>query len=121
MTSVDTLLTCNDPPHPAQIAAVQGVLDEKSIALSALKAQIAALESKPEDLRQNRETLISEIGKFGAILSPIRHLPPEIVGEIFLYFAPALHIGASGCPWKLAHICRLWRVIALSLGRLWSV
>ncbi|KAJ7269522.1 hypothetical protein C8J57DRAFT_1322210 [Mycena rebaudengoi] len=121
MTSMNTLLTCNDPPHPAQITVVQGILDEKSIALSALKAQIAALESKLEDLRQNRETLISEIWKFEAILSPIRHLPSEIVGEIFLYFAPALHIGASSCPWKLAHICRLWRVIALSLGRLWSV
>ncbi|KAJ7269523.1 hypothetical protein C8J57DRAFT_1322216 [Mycena rebaudengoi] len=121
MTSVDILLTCNDPPHPAQIATVQGILDEKSIALSGLKAQIAALESKLEDLRQNHEMLISEIGKFEAILSPIRRLPPEIVGEIFIYFAPALHIKASSCPWKLAHICRLWRVIALSLGRLWSV
>ncbi|KAJ7269538.1 hypothetical protein C8J57DRAFT_1130567, partial [Mycena rebaudengoi] len=117
-------LACNDPPHPAQIAAVQGILNEKSLALSALEAQIVALESKLEDLRQNRETLSSEILEFGAILAPIRRLPPEIVGEIFLYFAPASpaqHIRLGSCPWKLGHICRLWRVIALSLGRLWSV
>ncbi|KAJ7269524.1 hypothetical protein C8J57DRAFT_1322220 [Mycena rebaudengoi] len=124
MISVDILLTCNDPPDPAQTVAVQGILNEKSLALSALEAQIAALESKLEDLRQNRETLSSEILEFGAILAPIRRLPQEIVGEIFLYFAPGvpdMHIRPTVCPWKLAHVCRLWRSIASALGRLWSV
>ncbi|KAJ7269537.1 hypothetical protein C8J57DRAFT_1716626 [Mycena rebaudengoi] len=106
MTSVDTLLTCNDPPDPAQTVAVQGILNEKSLALSALEAQIV------------------EILEFGAILAPIRRLPPEIVGEIFLYFAPGvpdMYMRPTDCPWKLAHVCCLWRSIAGALGQLWSV
>ncbi|KAJ6526625.1 hypothetical protein DFH09DRAFT_1046092 [Mycena vulgaris] len=73
-----------------------------------------------------------------SILSPIRRLPLEIVGEIFLYFVPSFQCHSDfriqeaqtwiqeahsrvKFPWKLGHICRLWRTIALSLGQLWSV
>ncbi|KAJ6454279.1 hypothetical protein DFH09DRAFT_889174, partial [Mycena vulgaris] len=56
---------------------------------------------------------------------PVRHLPPEILGQIFLYFVPSLHYDSDwkshrvGLPWKLGHICRLWRTVALSLSQLW--
>ncbi|KAJ6476243.1 hypothetical protein C8R45DRAFT_1216943, partial [Mycena sanguinolenta] len=62
------------------------------------------------------------------ILAPIRQLPSEIIGEIFLYFTPVMHPYTDlrlprrvGLPWKLAHICRRWRSISLSLSQLWAV
>ncbi|KAJ7260930.1 hypothetical protein B0H12DRAFT_962754, partial [Mycena haematopus] len=68
------------------------------------------------------------------ILSPIRRVPPEIVAEIFLYFAPSIihpsdflpdirrtHPTHVWLPWKLGHICYQWRTTALSLRPLWAV
>ena len=59
------------------------------------------------------------------ILSPLRRLPPEILGEIFLICKDE----ASGKPHKilrrqppgvLSQVCRSWRQVAINLPRLWD-
>ena len=59
------------------------------------------------------------------ILSPLRRLPPEILGEIFLKCKDE----ASGEPYTtlrkqppsiLSQICRSWRQVAINLPRLWD-
>ncbi|KAJ7468674.1 hypothetical protein FB451DRAFT_962664, partial [Mycena latifolia] len=91
------------------------------------EAEISALQSRLQTLQSKRADLASEMDRFNSILAPIRQLPPEIIGEIFLYFTPSLHSDYQltsstqrvELPWKLGHICRLWRTIACSLGQLW--
>ncbi|KAJ7940219.1 hypothetical protein B0H13DRAFT_1574363, partial [Mycena leptocephala] len=71
--------------------------------------------------------LLAEMKQFKAIISPIRRLPPEIIGEIFRYFAPALssHHHSWGMkmraeiPWHLGQVCRYWRNVAFSMRSLW--
>lgn len=60
-----------------------------------------------------------------ALLSPVRYLPPEILQEIFLFYAdnPSLHFTQNliaKMPWCLGHISHRWREIALSLPSLWD-
>ncbi|KAJ7682876.1 hypothetical protein B0H17DRAFT_942503, partial [Mycena rosella] len=125
--SLAPLLQSNDAPEPIQKVLVKEILRSKEAELAALETEISALQSKLQTLQRSHAELASEMQLYSSILSPIRHLPPEIIGEIFLYFAPSLGSHFHGRhpsmqpPWKLGQICRLWRTIALSLGRLWSV
>lgn len=58
-------------------------------------------------------------------LSPIRHIPIELLSTIFLYCLPsqnwpALIRKVHEAPLLLLRICRQWRHVALSTARLWS-
>ncbi|KAF7345104.1 hypothetical protein MVEN_01674100 [Mycena venus] len=126
--SLGPLLRCNDPPSPFQKILVEEILRDKQAELSALGDEISRLESALQTLRSNHAELAAEMTRYTRILSPIRHLPPEIVGEIFLCFSPSMNFHMDletetrvKLPWKLAHICRLWRTISFSLGQLWAV
>ncbi|KAJ7620543.1 hypothetical protein DFH06DRAFT_66828 [Mycena polygramma] len=125
--SLTSLLHSNDAPHPLQTILVQGILRDKQAELSALGDEISRLECSLQTLRYKHFDLAAEMSQYSCILAPIRCLPLEIVGEIFLYFAtpsmfpaPDLQNGRVKLPWELGHVCRLWRNIALSLPRLWS-
>ncbi|KAJ7482207.1 hypothetical protein B0H11DRAFT_2022082 [Mycena galericulata] len=123
-SSVAALLVSNAAPHPAQTTLTQKILEKKRTELFLLGAQISELQSRLQNLQSQHADLASEITQYQSIISPIRLLPPEIIGEIFLYFIPSLphpHFDRIKLPWKLGHICHLWREIAISLGELWSV
>ncbi|KAK0491876.1 hypothetical protein EDD18DRAFT_529320 [Armillaria luteobubalina] len=55
-------------------------------------------------------------------IAPIQQIPPELLTEIFLRFSDTTHdisrIGES--VWTLAHVCQLWRDIALRTPPLWA-
>ncbi|KAJ7334686.1 hypothetical protein DFH08DRAFT_749699, partial [Mycena albidolilacea] len=93
-----------------------------------LADEISRLESTISSLRIKHAELASEMDRFSNILSPIRSVPPEIITEIFLYFAPSMHRCSDSfypvqvkLPWKLGLVCHRWRTISLSLGQLWAV
>ncbi|KAJ6482922.1 hypothetical protein C8R47DRAFT_1133180 [Mycena vitilis] len=126
--SLTPLLSSNDPPYSVQSTLVQDVLRDKQAELFALGDVISGLELSLEILWDKHATLVAEIQQYTRVLSPVRRLPPEIVGEIFLYFTPSMHRDSDlltgyrvKLPWKLGYICRLWRAIALNFGQLWSV
>ncbi|KAJ7482203.1 hypothetical protein B0H11DRAFT_2022057 [Mycena galericulata] len=126
--SVAALLVSNDAPYPSQKFFVQETLRKKKNELLALETQISALRSRLRIVQGQHTDLAAEITQYRSIISPIRLLPPEIMGEIFLYFVPTFdsydYDGYSSgvqLPWKLGHICHSWRTIALSLSQLWSV
>ncbi|KAJ7682845.1 hypothetical protein B0H17DRAFT_1075092 [Mycena rosella] len=123
--SLTPLLRSNDAPQPPQTALVHEVLRHKNAELCGLGAGMSALQSALHALESKRALLAVDIHRFSGILSPLRRLPPELVEEIFLYFVPAMHFDALGntrrvvLPWTLAHVCRAWRTVALSLRPLW--
>ncbi|KAJ7353635.1 hypothetical protein DFH08DRAFT_739614, partial [Mycena albidolilacea] len=126
--SLVTLLRSNDAPLAPQKTLVKEMLRDKQAKLSALGDEIARLELTLWSLGKKRADLCAEVTQYSSILSPIRRVPSEIIGEIFLYFAPSMvyrhftrdvTIHKLELPWKLAHICRRWRSISLSLGQLW--
>ncbi|KAJ6586341.1 hypothetical protein DFH09DRAFT_977923, partial [Mycena vulgaris] len=58
-----------------------------------------------------------------ALISPTRHLPLDILQEIFLACLPTHRncvMSATEAPVLLGRICSSWRTISLSTPRLWS-
>ncbi|KAJ6551377.1 hypothetical protein B0H19DRAFT_167788 [Mycena capillaripes] len=78
------LLVSNEAPDPAQIFSVQEILRNKEAELSDLAAEISKLQSSIKTLQNQRAHLASEIHQYNYIFAPIRRVPPEIIGEIFL-------------------------------------
>ncbi|KAJ6479284.1 hypothetical protein C8R47DRAFT_613319 [Mycena vitilis] len=140
-------LTSNDEPKAAHIAALADIMQTQNATLAALRAEILTVHSAVLKMQVKRNTLIeqeyallAEMHLFKGVVSPIRRLPPEILGEIFLYSIPLLQkdhklreksvhehpdwsndLERAKTPWHLGQICRYWRTVALSLRSLWSV
>ncbi|KAK0243336.1 hypothetical protein EDD85DRAFT_947482 [Armillaria nabsnona] len=62
------------------------------------------------------------LNDYKQILSPIRYLPQDVLGEIFLHTNPDSFVvfNASSPPWVLGHICKDWRNAVVSMPSLWS-
>ncbi|KAF9462010.1 hypothetical protein BDZ94DRAFT_759795 [Collybia nuda] len=55
-----------------------------------------------------------------AVLAPIRRIPAEILGEIFLWCLPQMpHPDVEKAPLLLCRISRFWRHVAESIPQLW--
>ncbi|KAJ7041232.1 hypothetical protein C8F04DRAFT_173183 [Mycena alexandri] len=126
--SLAALLESNDVPLPSQRSLVEEILRDKRAELAASGDAISQLQFTLNTLQAKHAELASEISQYDSILSPVRRIPPEIIGEIFLYFTPVMHPDSESrnhdrvnLPWKLGHICHLWRAVSLSLEQLWSV
>ncbi|KAF9462761.1 hypothetical protein BDZ94DRAFT_1260709 [Collybia nuda] len=78
--------------------------------------------------RHNRLDLSTKC-KLEAVLSRIRHVPPELIARIFLMCIPE-HIDdndhswstldLTSVPWVLARVSSLWRAVAIQQHRLWA-
>ncbi|KAJ7656965.1 hypothetical protein DFH06DRAFT_1198889 [Mycena polygramma] len=139
---MEHLLRSNDAPKAAETAAIEHTMQTRNATLARVKAEILEVHSVVREMQAKRNALIEkeyalldELHRYEGVLSPVRRLPPEIVGEI-LYFAPVLEsdhgfstreqyqctdLGRAEIPWRLGHICRYWRTVALSVRSLWSV
>lgn len=92
-----------------------------------LETQIQLLRKTLAGLEQRQETVKNYVSSQRSLLSPIRRIPPEILGQIFLALQ---NISESICfgddalenveLWTLLRVCRFWRDVALSLSELWS-
>ncbi|KAJ7609328.1 hypothetical protein DFH06DRAFT_187316 [Mycena polygramma] len=119
------LLTSNEPPRDPDIPTVQSVLFETDARLASLDNEITRASEQLEKLKQKRSALASHRRQNGAILSLLRMMPLEILGEIFMLTLPSPRpqkgIQMTDSPWVLTHVCRDWKKIALSLHSLWSL
>ncbi|KAJ7605587.1 hypothetical protein FB45DRAFT_373130 [Roridomyces roridus] len=66
--------------------------------------------------------------KRSTIPSPVTRIPPEILGEIFLWSLPPVSeapvredFDIDESPWVLTHVCSRWRAAAASTPALWSL
>ncbi|KAJ7277831.1 hypothetical protein C8J57DRAFT_1579453 [Mycena rebaudengoi] len=74
--------------------------------------------------------LSKDLDSYASILSPLRGMPPELIGEIFMQYHALT--APSECPfmkewragqrgrWILSAVCQSWRAIATSLPALWT-
>ncbi|KAJ7113899.1 hypothetical protein C8R44DRAFT_564859, partial [Mycena epipterygia] len=81
-----------------------------------------------QQLEEERASLVPYHSQSTAILSPVRWMPTELLGEIFLWPLPSAvdtfhrpRLDAKSSPWGLTHICGHWREVALSTPSLWSL
>jgi hypothetical protein len=84
--------------------------------ISGINEQILAMQARILVLQTRRTGLVQQRKCYSSLLSPVRCLPVEIFGKIFVYATRdrprhVLNISA---------VCQLWRDAALSTPMLWS-
>ncbi|KAJ6590596.1 hypothetical protein DFH09DRAFT_1358785 [Mycena vulgaris] len=148
------LLTTNEVPDPSDVTSIQSDMVKSAPRLAFLDHEIPRLVQlimsksgsystfnlalqilDPESslhrdqmvkCGEERTLLLDYRAKTKAILSPLRRMPPEVLGEIFLLTLPSRIQEASlssviHCsPWVLTHVSSRWREVAISNPSLWS-
>ncbi|KAK7049152.1 hypothetical protein R3P38DRAFT_2688533 [Favolaschia claudopus] len=128
--SVLHLINSNTPPHPAEAAVISSYVGELESHLASVQEAIQTLLARTGELRRTLKS-------YKASLSPLRRLPPEILG---LIFSEAVQASVSNtyafgnvppsepvlpvtqhAPWLLTHVCRHWAAVALATPALWSM
>ncbi|KAF7345515.1 F-box domain-containing protein [Mycena venus] len=95
--------------------------------LACVENKISKLQERVNQLEEERVSLSSFRTRNIAILSPLRRVPPEVLGEIFWWTLPSItneldwgKFDISQCPWVLTQISSRWRTISISTPSLWS-
>ncbi|KAF7340013.1 F-box domain-containing protein [Mycena venus] len=121
------LLTSNEPPDSSEITFMQSVISKTDDRLAYLDDEISRLENTLQRLKEERSSLCSYHMRNKAILSPLRRMPAEILGEIFGWTLPStqaelnrLRFDIADSPWVLTRVSGRWRAISLSSPSLWS-
>ncbi|KAJ7603809.1 hypothetical protein FB45DRAFT_671821, partial [Roridomyces roridus] len=97
--------------------------------LACVEDEIALLEERLEVLLRERTVLSEYRTKNVGILSPLRRVPPEILGQIFSWSlptdeqvkSPEYRPNPKDSPWVLTWVSSRWRAIAVSTHSLWSL
>ncbi|KAF9479215.1 hypothetical protein BDN70DRAFT_834814 [Pholiota conissans] len=119
-------------PSPEEEIAIRETIQDVNTTLAAVNDEIARLRGALSELEEYRSSLHTILKHQQAPLSPIRRLPPEILGEIFLFASSGCTIqwppsprrllasaGQDDMPWLLCQICSYWRTAAISFPKLW--
>ncbi|KAJ7663990.1 hypothetical protein DFH06DRAFT_337725 [Mycena polygramma] len=126
-TRYHTLLTSNQAPEESHLPFIRSAISKSDAPLARLDDEISKLRDTLKGLEEARTSLSSHRTQNKAILSAMRRMPPEMLGEIFLWTLPSSpdasallgsNMGAS--PWVLTMVSSSWRAVALADPSLWS-
>ncbi|KAJ7260324.1 hypothetical protein B0H12DRAFT_1014080, partial [Mycena haematopus] len=121
LARISQLLTTNEPPQDAELALILPVAQKTAAQLACLDAEISRLRDQLTRLEEERAALAKYHAQNTTILSPLRRMPSEVLGEIFLWTLPLQSaVDRADSPWVLTHVSRCWRAIAVSKSSLWS-
>ncbi|KAJ6459878.1 hypothetical protein C8R45DRAFT_879533 [Mycena sanguinolenta] len=117
------LASTNEPPREPELSLLQPIVQKTSARLASLEAEISRLQDRMRELEEERTGLSMQHAQNTRILSPLRRMPLEILGEIFSRTLPAIEdiFDTETCPWVLTRVCSSWRAVALSKASLWSL
>ncbi|KAJ7465915.1 hypothetical protein FB451DRAFT_1041076, partial [Mycena latifolia] len=122
--SVAALVTPDRIPCGEQLRLANAYIDD-------VGPQMASIDREMAVLSRRRAALLQSLNAHKSIISPIRRLPPEILGEIFsfsvyatYYFGDISEVSgplANQAPWVFTHVCRRWAAVALGTPMLWTM
>lgn len=95
-------------------------IDELDRRIQSVEDELAQIISRRQyeidELKQERATLQRDIDSALAYVSPIRSLPNELLRHMFM-----LNFEDDPCcAWQLAAVCTSWRILCLTIPKLWS-
>ncbi|KAF7374703.1 hypothetical protein MSAN_00355400 [Mycena sanguinolenta] len=94
-----------------------------SNALDEFDFDIDGARSVLNGLLTERDQIHEALEAHRALLSPIRRIPPEVLGEIFVHCLPRdsfIQAAVDRCPLLLTQISSNWRSVALATPSLWT-
>ncbi|KAJ7173437.1 hypothetical protein C8R46DRAFT_115013, partial [Mycena filopes] len=122
-----TLVHSNEVPLEAEAAVIEAELAPLDDRILSIDDEILRLRGKLERLAEERLSVSKYRAQHRAILSPLRRMPPEILGHIFSSTLLAPHkaletvVSVEESPWSLSHVSRYWRAVALAESSMWSI
>ncbi|KAF7291771.1 F-box domain-containing protein [Mycena chlorophos] len=120
---VPGLLKTNLPPSNDQLIAIHAFLAATSPEFARLDEEASVLQARLASVIQKRDAMGEIVNGHRALLSPIRRLPSELLGKIFVSTLPTKRdtaISADEGPMLLMQVCRSWRAVALTTPQLWA-
>jgi hypothetical protein len=123
------LLNSNEAPMESDWITVKLMISKADARLEDLDAEISRLRARDrvKQLEDERAMVLKYRAQNITILSPLRRMPPEILGKIFFRTLPLVSevleshsSDITRSPWVLSHISSRWRVVSLSTPALWS-
>ncbi|KAJ7138216.1 hypothetical protein C8R44DRAFT_607338, partial [Mycena epipterygia] len=121
------LLNSNEVPLDSDSINIKSVISTARVRLAVVEDELSRLRERMESLEKEHAALSSHLAQNNSILSPLRRMPPEVLGEIFSWTLPSVgvlregHLGVAVSPWVLTHISSRWRTVSLSSPSLWSL
>ncbi|KAJ7615652.1 hypothetical protein DFH06DRAFT_123802 [Mycena polygramma] len=122
------LLNCNEAPQDSDICAIESMNSKADAQVALLDDESTRLQERLRELDAQRVALSNYQAQNRTILSPLRRMPPEILGQIFsCTLAPVMdatereRYHPTDSPWVLTHVSHLWRAVAISNPLLWSL
>nr|GAT55180.1 predicted protein [Mycena chlorophos] len=117
------ILHTNAVPTNEQCDDIRTYLNPIREKLAQADAEIVRLRELLGTAIEKRDALQMVVSAHDALVSPMRRIPDDVLGAIFLETLPerrntALH--ATEGPLLLVQVCRYWRDLAYSLPRLWA-
>ncbi|KAJ7138176.1 hypothetical protein C8R44DRAFT_944680 [Mycena epipterygia] len=121
------LLNSNETPLDPDSTIVNSVISKARASLALVEQELSRPRDRVKQLEEKRASLLTHLAKNTVILSPLRRIPPEVLGEIFLWTLPlvgalrAKDFDVADSPWVLTHVSRHWRAVSLSIPSLCSL
>ncbi|KAF9058569.1 hypothetical protein BDP27DRAFT_1240621, partial [Rhodocollybia butyracea] len=114
----------NHVPSSAELDQLKDLLVEPDHELKRLQSEISHLQSLLDALLSQKNEVETYIEAHRALMSPIRRIPSETLGEIFMHCLPSDTYpfavrDLKEAPLLMTTICRHWRRVAIDTPGLW--
>lgn len=118
-----SLIRSDFVPSPMEQEVINQTIQETHSEIESLDDEILQVEALFSRLTEQKRDLVAFTRGQQSLLSPIRRIPAEILGDIFLYCCPAINIGnwrGNSLVWQLGEVCYYWRTVIMSLHEIWA-
>ncbi|KAJ7691969.1 hypothetical protein B0H17DRAFT_934620, partial [Mycena rosella] len=122
------ILSSNEAPLELDLPCVKSAISKTDARLACLGDEISRLQDRLKELEEEHVSLFSYRAQHNGIISPLRRMPPQLLGEIFSGMLPpedtlgrTVVSNSSWRTWLLSQISGRWRAIFLSTPSLWSL
>ncbi|KAJ7767972.1 hypothetical protein DFH07DRAFT_313290 [Mycena maculata] len=92
------LLTTNEAPEGAEFAFIRSVVSQADSRLASLEEEISRLRVRLRQLEWEHASLSRDRAQNKGILSPLRKMPSEVLGEIFSWNLASAYETRTRCP-----------------------
>ncbi|KAF9058574.1 hypothetical protein BDP27DRAFT_1193265, partial [Rhodocollybia butyracea] len=120
-----SILGTNHVPSSAELDQLKDLLVEPQDELKRVQSEISYLQSLLDGLLEEKDEVETYIEAHRTLMSPIRWIPSETLGEIFVHcLPPDLYPFAlrdlNQAPLLMTTICQHWRRVAIDTPLLWN-
>ncbi|KAJ7609309.1 hypothetical protein DFH06DRAFT_187089 [Mycena polygramma] len=117
------LLNSNEAPLGPDVTIIQSTISKIDEHMAELDAEVERVHERMRELQEERALFSDYRHQNHAVLSPVRRIPPEVLGEI-VSWTPRRgrrKTRMKDSPWLFTHVSQYWRAVAVSHSKLWSL